>query len=219
LPSFYSLFTGLITGWKGKKVISLVIQKRSRWIKTDNFLFLSAMQQRLVILDLNGFLVHRIHERDTYDLSDEFLKTADKHARPFFIWKRPHADEFLQFIFQHFSVAVWTSARKQNADQMLSVLLTPDQRRELLFEWNQAHCGKKKINTKKRFLFTKPLAKVWATFSGFDATNTLIIDDSPEKMVDNPPSAHYAPLPWPGPTYGDDTELSLKGNLCNWLRL
>uniref|UniRef100_A0A6C0BMR1 FCP1 homology domain-containing protein n=1 Tax=viral metagenome TaxID=1070528 RepID=A0A6C0BMR1_9ZZZZ len=185
------------------------------------------MKKRLVILDLNGFLVRRIHERDTYDLSDAFLETADAHARPFFIWCRPHAREFLTFLLQHFTVAVWTSARKYNAHQMVNTLI-PDagERKKLLFVWDQSQCQDKSDDlpedVKKKYLFTKPLAKVWQAFPDFNHTNTRIIDDSPAKMVDNPPHTHLVPSPWVDYVYhedgDDDTGLVMEGELVMALR-
>jgi len=184
--------------------------------------------RRLVILDLNGLLIHRIHERDTADLDRDFLESAT-YYRPFYIWKRPHVDEFLNFLFQHFTVAVWTSAQKRNAENMIPLLLG-NQSPPFLFVWDQSKCNAdtlseeqwaeeltkppRKRRRRKRWLFTKPLAKVWEAFPEYNATNTLLIDDSVEKTIENPPGLFYCPPSWFPTTLPDlQNDYALKCSL------
>jgi len=179
---------------------------------------------RLIILDLNGFLVHRVHKRDAKNLDRTLLDTAES-ASPFFIWCRPHAAEFLQFLFLNFTVAIWTSARDHNAETMLNALLkdTGLEKDDFLFVWGQDKCecerATKSNHQKKKYLFKKPLARVWEAFPEFDERNTLLIDDSVEKTVDNPPGLHYCPLTWSVLEHPLDQELAVKdGKLTTWLR-
>jgi hypothetical protein len=166
---------------------------------------------RLVILDLNGFLIHRIHERDVATIDPDVLKEA-KYCKPFYGWLRPQACEFLDLLFQHFTVAIWTSAQEHNAMSILNLLLPEYGQDKFLFVWGQEKCNSnilseadwadeqtkppKKRKRRKRWLFTKPLARVWEAFPQFDKTNTLLVDDSIEKAIENPPGLHYCPPTW-----------------------
>jgi hypothetical protein len=194
--------------------------------------------ERLIILDLNGFLIHRIHKRDAGKLDPDFL-AAGKFSEPYYHWPRPHLCEFLQFLFQNnFTVAVWTSAQKRNARTMLKIIHDEcSTTYPFLFVWNQSMCKTdtlskkdwekeqelppKKRRRRKRWLFTKPLISVWDQFPQFDATNTLLIDDSPEKTAENPPGLHYCPPMW-CPTnlndYRTDQGLTCQAELQQWLK-
>jgi hypothetical protein len=44
-------------------------------------------------------------------------------------------------------------------------------------------------------IFLKELKYVWEMFPWYDETNTLLIDDSPHKVVRNPPNTSLHPEP------------------------
>mmetsp|Transcript_11528 Transcript_11528/g.25764 ORF Transcript_11528/g.25764 Transcript_11528/m.25764 type:complete len:393 (+) Transcript_11528:180-1358(+) len=116
---------------------------------------------------------------------------------------RTDLNEFLAFLDRHFCLAVWTSAKPKTADQLVKALFPKELTLRLLFVWNQAHCdhnGKKRNggddkaveepnNLKERgspcqeeAIFEKDLSKVWKEFPLWNSSNTILMDDSPEKV-------------------------------------
>jgi hypothetical protein len=189
-------------------------------------------KQTLVILDLNGILVLRLHKNKVpEDMPKYFRDLATEVKGNFLIWRRPHLDEFLTFLFEHFDVGVWTSAMSYNADQILNVVFSnlPHLRKQLVFEWGQEHCktidvpsmrvstsslslescqnaGVNQIDTSKREksddkkkatwhdkVFLKMLSKVCEEFPEYGERNILFIDDSPEKLIENPSYTSFSP--------------------------
>lgn len=126
----------------------------------------------LVILDLNGVLCCTAHKR---------LYPGGELYRRKYLWRRPDTAAFLEWLFAHRRVAVWTSCEYQNANALVDLLFTPEQRAKLLFFWTRAEC---KLGP--NFASYKPLARVWAAFPQYNSSNTRIVDDSPEKMIAPP---------------------------------
>lgn len=160
------------------------------------------VHHRLLILDLNGILIHRRYEKN---LDLEPPPGAYREGN-FFVWLRPGLKDFLNYIFEHFEVAVWSSAAKHNLDPLVKEVFGKYYE-GLLFVAHQDYCQKiappkarDMTNGKTtKPLFLKNLDKVWA-FSTlknrYNAKNTLIIDDSDEKMVNNPKECHFNPGMW-----------------------
>lgn len=143
-------------------------------------------KKKLLILDLNGVLIDRNRETKQYV-------------------KRPQVEVFLDWCFEHFEVAVWSSAKKHNAERLALDTLGLERTKRLRFLWHQDQCTP---HPTKEFVFKKPLQKVWDIFPHhYDQTNTIIMDDTPEKMEDNPPHTWFRVKTWKG---GDHEEETLK---------
>ena len=84
---------------------------------------------------------------------------------------------------------MWSSAWKKNVN-LLCDFIFGERRRELVFEWDQAHCvcvdPHPDPRKKGRSLFRKDLKYVWEMFTDYGPHNTLIIDDCRFKMSENP---------------------------------
>lgn len=153
--------------------------------------------RKLLILDANGILINRRYEKN---LKVEPPPGAYREGN-FFVWCRPGLNEFLDYIFQNYDVAVWSSAMKHNLEPVAKQIFGKYYDK-LVFIWDQSRCqtlqeAKKKKDDKP--LFLKNLSDVWQCkdFKGrYTAKNTLIIDDSDEKMVNNPKSCHLNPGTW-----------------------
>jgi len=166
--------------WKSAHDISL-----GRAIAALQNIKLKRSEKPLVILDLNEVLLDRLY------VDDPKLKPeCDCFVGKFAIWLRPDAQSFLNHILEDYHVAIWSSAKAYNVDQMLSVLCTPGQRQQLLFVWAQEECTSRPTSKDSKHqgrpLFLKDLRKVWGAFPEFDETNTILIDNSPEKCEENP---------------------------------
>ncbi|KAG5927228.1 hypothetical protein E4U42_002423 [Claviceps africana] len=142
----------------------------------------------LVVLDLNGTLLHR---------------PSARHPSRFV--KRPHAQHFLDYCLDTFHLAIWSSARPQNVANMVSQLLTNAQRRRCVVIWARDKLRLCANDYDARVQVYKRLSNLWndphvrashpdALDGGhWDQTNTVLVDDSPEKGRSEP----YNILPIP----------------------
>jgi len=177
--------------------------------------------KRLIILDLNGLLIHRLF-KDDYIKSKSVLKTQYNRGRliepeikgRFAIWFRPDVKDFLSWLMDHFHVAIWSSVLRHNIEPIVECLLPYDSDRErLLFWWNQEHCTVEEdpnaTDPKKMKSFFKCLTSVWDdaeindrwlnSQSNADINlrdHTLIIDDNISKVRDNPKFTAIHPRTW-----------------------
>ncbi|KAL0086394.1 HAD-like domain-containing protein, partial [Phycomyces blakesleeanus] len=123
-------------------------------------------KKQLLILDLNGTLVSRTGSKGMY--------------------VRPHQDEFVDYVFENFQVMVWSSAQPVNVDRMCRMF--EDHRPELVKVWDRTYFGLTPNQYNKKIVTIKDLKRVWSAFDNgeYDATNTILLDDSPEKTVLQP---------------------------------
>ncbi|PNY24266.1 FCP1y domain-containing protein [Tolypocladium capitatum] len=135
----------------------------------------------LVILDLNGTLLFRpIRKQPT-----KFVE-------------RPHARRFLAYCLDSFHLAVWSSARPENVQHMLAQLLTSEQRQRCVVIWGRDRFGLSRDDYDSRVQCYKRLSAMWnhpdvltshphASRGGrWDQSNTVLVDDSPEKGRSEP---------------------------------
>ncbi|KAI5849491.1 NLI interacting factor-like phosphatase-domain-containing protein [Morchella snyderi] len=140
----------------------------------------TANREQLIILDLNGTLLARKCGR---------AKSGSINPTP-----RPGLRAFLSYIFKHFSVMVWSSARPDNVSLMLKALFTPAEKQMLLAEWGRDTLGLTRLEFNQKVQVYKRLDRVWEgqyrvafPMDGkWDQTNTMLLDDSPTKAVGQP---------------------------------
>lgn len=218
---------------------------------------------KLLILDVNQLLLHRVHLADLAKYNIPGHAVADKR---FAVWARPFAREFLEyasppwlsplparltrrallhlphsFASQHFTVLLWSSARRANIEPCLRAVL-PDYTAHVHALWDQALCAPSgKHPSERKPLLTKPLTRAWQAYgTRFGPTNTLLVDDDvhkvpghgavpslPRRNADanaraqargNPPGSAIHPAPWTC-EMTDDTVLDpVHGTLAAYLR-
>ena len=117
---------------------------------------------KLLIFDLNGVLINK---------KGKNIKKLD------------NADIMIDYAFNNYNVGIWSSARKDTVNNILNEIFRKEQINNLLFIWSQEDCVPIK-NTKNNYypLFTKPLNKVWNKYIDYNESNTIIIDDTVEKL-------------------------------------
>lgn len=121
----------------------------------------------LIILDLNGTLVHRNRTTTTIKL-------------------RPHVREFMAHILNNHYVMIWSSAREENVNRMVSHILKPADRHRLVAEWNRSHLGLNEAQMNQKVQVYKQLSWVWNSPSAYtkypacrwNQSNTVLIDDT-----------------------------------------
>jgi hypothetical protein len=149
--------------------------------------------QPLLILDLNGILCHRIrpYKEPAYKLYPYTYRPAiARNVANTSIIPRTDLVPFLTFLDRHFCLAVWTSAKARTANQLLRLLVPTSIAGRLLFVWAQHHCEKFEPSPDDGSdfeagipQFRKDLSRVWREFPLWNSTNTLLMDDSPDKCV------------------------------------
>lgn len=176
--------------------------------------------KKLVILDLNGILIDRSYIND---ISHPLLAPgAPFVVGKFLIWKRPGLDDFLSFLFQYFNVAVWSSISNYNIAPTVKFIFG-EHYEKLAFVYDRDFCEILDVSSERsgpirrdhttpKPIIRKNLSKVWESFRDFNEANTLIIDDSDEKMVNNPPGTVFNPGTWSKEDVKDDA-LSMNGKI------
>ncbi len=138
----------------------------------------------LIVLDLNGVLVHR---------------TKGKSVQV-----RPHVKEFLQFLIKNFVVAVWSSCIPANGEAIVEKCFG-NLKKRLQFCWFREECTPHPTPDNP-YGTIKDLTKIWSKFpNSFSETNTIIIDDSPEKC--SHPKNAFCPYTYGGLKEGSDDNL------------
>lgn len=138
---------------------------------------LDAPRPVLVVLDLNGTLLHR-KDRGTNFTS------------------RPNVLEFLNYLFANHKVMVWSSAKPENVKLMCQKLFTAEQHEMIVAIWARDKLGLPTHAYNMKCQVYKQLSWVWndtsiqasnpVPDSFWDYTNTVLIDDSVEKAASEP---------------------------------
>ncbi|TKA55838.1 hypothetical protein B0A49_12998 [Cryomyces minteri] len=142
---------------------------------------LASARPLLIIIDLNGTLIHR-----------------PKH-RPTSFKARPHVPDFLSYLIANYTCLVWSSAQPQNVKALCAQLFTPAQRAQLVGEWGRDTLGLNKLQYSNKVQVYKQLERwVWANEKvaqshpqaaqgrRWTQRNTILIDDSEVKATSEP---------------------------------
>lgn len=125
--------------------------------------------KKLLILDIDETLIYSSETLLDHDPDFSFGQ--------FHTYKRPFLKEFLQFCFEHFEVAIWTSATKSYAVNITEHILEKEQK--LSFFWTRNRCTHSYDENLRESLLTKKMWKVRR--QGFDLKQVIVIDDRPEQ--------------------------------------
>ena len=162
------------------------------------------MKNRLLILDLDECLFHSVYESEFSTQSYDFIKNSFEvlggHYRTMF---RPHLQEFIEFAFENFDVAIWTAAGRDYADFLINKMDISIS--ELQFFYSEKNCTPKYDYGDGwgmgHMVYKKNISKL--SKKGFNMDKVLMVDDKPEH-IDS-----YSNVIKIKPFYGDtdDTEL------------
>lgn len=130
-------------------------------VKIESIKLKSPLKNQLLILDLNGTLVSRVKGNKS-------------------MYVRPYSQQFLDYIFNNFNVMLWSSAQPHSVNNMCR--LFGKHKEKLSVIWDRTSFGLSKSDYNRKVVTIKNLDKVWQHFQGqYDATNTILLDDSPLK--------------------------------------
>ncbi|MBO0933173.1 NIF family HAD-type phosphatase [Fibrella aquatilis] len=131
------------------------------------------MNDKLVILDLDETLIHATKHEQNWP--------CDFKYEEYFIYKRPHVDQFLNDIAKHFTIGIWSSADDDYVDDIVRVITPPVV--AFSFVWGRSRCSIRRDIESDTYCFEKRLDKLKKR--GFRLEDMLIVDDSPEKSRTN----------------------------------
>jgi len=131
--------------------------------------------KKLLILDLDETLV--FGTREPIDREADFRVAEQYH-----IYKRPHLDEFLDYCWTEFQVAVWTSSSQDYAETVVEGIFDRAGRHPL-FLWARDRCTRRFDPEMRDSYWVKNLGKLKR--KGYRLESILMIDDSPEKLQKN----------------------------------
>ena len=144
------------------------------------------MKPLLVILDINGTLLCKLNRKAKGESVEVLRSTtlADVSADQTLtsdLFFRPNMKQFLAEIkaLPSVTVAIWTSATKRNAD----IIIQKGLRFKPHLVFCQDHCTPIKTGEGKRPILSKDLEVVWKRHPQFNCYNTILIDNSNEKIV------------------------------------
>lgn len=141
-------------------------------------LTLDAPRELLIVLDLNGTLLHR----------------PSKGGANFVA--RPKVKEFIRYLLTYHKVMVWSSAQPENVNRMCEQLVDEEQHQQLVAVWARdtlripASAYYSKVQVYKRLSWAWQDQSIQAASaqpdSVWDQSNTVLIDDSAEKAASEP---------------------------------
>ncbi len=161
------------------------------------------MSNHLLILDIDETLV--------YSAESRLSRAEDFRVGPFWVYKRPHVDEFLRIVADWFDLAVWTSSGSGYAAATITRLIGGCDK--LQFLWSAERCTPTLDPETREEIRIKDFKKLKR--AGYSLGRVLVIDDSPEKH-----SRNYGNLIRIRPYEGADSDSELRDLLpfLDWIR-
>jgi hypothetical protein len=155
----------------------------------------------LVVVDLNGVLVERLHRNDikARALSDAVVGRSVSLGAGQRLFVRPGARQFVEFLFAQpeLKVAIWSSMKRENVDKVVQQLLGAELAGKLLASLDRSLCIER-ASPGKPHDSIKDLTRVFdalpdAYRGHFTLRNTVLIDDSCLKATLAPTNAFCPP--------------------------
>ena len=145
------------------------------------------------VLDLDNSIISSLSLKEIMELKNiDSRKLNHKTMEGYYrVYERPYLEDFLQYIFEHFEVSVWTAASKDYASFILNnfILKGNKSRRIKMFLYDENCEESQKLYNKNS---PKDLRYIY-NFKGYHPCNTLIIDDLSDVFKANPKQTIRAP--------------------------
>lgn len=146
--------------------------------------------KKLLVLDLDGTLIFAEYAAEIPNVDQMRKCDFEIYQKTILVWKRPNLDDFLEWCFSNFCVAIWSAAGKEYVSDILENILKPHMKP--LFVWSNERCTKKYLEwsyygSSEQWVYHKRLSKIWRTSwkAIFNRHNTLILDDTPATYSKN----------------------------------
>lgn len=131
-----------------------------------------------IILDLDNTIIcaveKEMYNKKKFEFLDMNLEHKDMESY-YRIYARPHLQTFLDFIFEHFNVSVFTAASKSYALFIVeNFILRGKPNRQLFYMFHSYHTQ----ISESKYNYIKDLRLLWTTLpDSFTPNNTVIVDD------------------------------------------
>jgi carboxy-terminal domain RNA polymerase II polypeptide A small phosphatase len=130
------------------------------------------VEKKLLVLDLDETLVHASDFRLSHEESFS--------AGPYYVYARPHLDQFLGAVLKRFTVGVWTASGEVYASLVLERIFPAG---TLEFVWSSQRCTLARDWTTGEYGAIKNLRKLKA--KGYPLESIIAVDDTPSKYAKN----------------------------------
>ena len=130
-------------------------------------------KNKILILDLDETLI--------YATEQSLKRKPDFLVGQYFVHTRPFLASFLAFCFENLDVAVWTTATKSYAEEILKTILKEDQK--LRFVWTRDRCTLVFDEEEREHFFVKRMSKLRRR--GYELEVVIVVDDTPSAWKDS----------------------------------
>ena len=195
--------SSIIDNWNGNNLMKVHKVKKNKKQKLREHLQL-VEEQRMIPMEKNMYGVDK--KLLILDINNVLISRSKFGCSDFNV--RPHCKEFLLSMNDRFSLAIWTSMKKKTAKLFINIILGELPTITLKFIWYQPKCIIVKNNADHRInrdpldlddanntttsiwidekpVFLKDLSIVWKEYTYYNDSNTIIVDDSVEKCLNN----------------------------------
>ncbi|MCO5561748.1 hypothetical protein L7F22_015371 [Adiantum nelumboides] len=147
-----------------------------------------ANDPRVLILDLNGVLLSHFWPGEEIPKHTKRM-TEVAYQNGQWVFVRPGALQFLLWCFDHFTVFVWSCAQVSNVSSLVCKAFPEIWKKFAGQIMSQSQCtrhkGDAKVPKTNKPIFYKELSHFWHGNDKYNASNTLIVDDSAYKCFRN----------------------------------
>jgi hypothetical protein len=158
------------------------------------------IQKINVLLDLDNTIINSLESADIKQINSSFRSFKnpgepsefESHFHfadmaPFFrVYARPHLEAFLDYLFEHFNVGVWTAAESEYALFIIKHFIEtkPERKVKVIFYRYHVDAAEKRYGNGK----IKDLRLLWEHYHLFPfyPCNTILIDDLIDVKMTNP---------------------------------
>lgn len=176
---------------------------------------MKTIKKKLILLDLDNTVICS-EDLDSVKDSGKIEKARQKfgHIRMidyYDIFERPHLEEFLDYIFQHFAVGIWTASSKDYASFVTQHCIVKNKNRPIELFLCSHHCNVSKRN----FKIAKDLKLISDKWNLKKFEDLILIDDL-EELAKHQPNNVISVKPFfydDEKAYNDDELLKVKTKL------
>jgi hypothetical protein len=143
-----------------------------------------------VILDLDSTCIFAVDVQNLSKLDpriNQHLRYFDHYENDKFIYRiyeRPMLQDFLDYLFANFNVAVWTAAEYNYGQDIVKHFIEgKNTGRKIKFFYSKRIFEQAALQYTNR---SKPLEYIYSQHPGWNRCNTFIVDDNPHVKKSNP---------------------------------
>jgi TFIIF-interacting CTD phosphatase-like protein len=132
----------------------------------------SQPNRKLLVLDLDETLV--------YATEDRLDRAEDFRVASYYVYIRPHLQDFVAFVLETFRVGVWTTSGEMYATQVVERIFEPG---ALDFIWSSERCTPARDRDTREYHAIKNLRKL--KDRGYSLESIIVVDDTATNYARN----------------------------------